>query len=85
MGITNIDLKSVQHDSYKFYLGQNEDFSSGDNTSNSSEKLFQISREEGQHMKDFGEWGIHAIKHIFSQKVSTSLVKSLLVNKESLP
>ena len=36
-------------------------------------------------MKDFGEWGIHAIKHIFSQKVSTSLVKSLLVNKESLP
>ena len=27
----------------------------------------------------FGEGGIHAIKHIFLQKVSTSLVKPLLV------
>ena len=69
----------------KFYVGQNEDYSLGDSTSDSSEKLLQISRAEGQHMKDFGEWEIHAIKHIFSQKVSTSLVKSLLVNKESLP
>ena len=66
-------------------MGQNEDCSLGDSTSDSSEKLLQISREEGQHTKDFGEGGIHAIKHIFSQKASTSLVKSLLANKESLP
>ena len=31
----------------------------------------------------FGEGGIHAIKHIFFQKVSTSLVKPLLITGNS--
>ena len=30
---------------------------------------------EGEYICGFGEGGIHAIKHIFFQKVSTSLVK----------
>ena len=50
-----------------FYLRQYEDCSLGDNTSNSSEKLFQISREEG----DFGEGRVHAIT-LFFQKFSAS-------------
>ena len=41
-----------------------------------AEKLFQRgSRGEGQYICDFSEEGLCAIKHIFFQKVSTSLVK----------
>ena len=71
MGITSIDLKSIQLDRCMFYLGQNEGFSPGDNTSNSSEKLFQISREEGENICDFGEGRVHAIT-LFFQKFSAS-------------
>ena len=49
----------------KFYLGQNEDGSPGDSIPDSSEKLLQRGRGEGQYIRDFGEEGIHAIKHIF--------------------
>jgi len=34
---------------------------------------------EIQYRHDFGEGGIHAIKHIFFQKVSTSLESSLVM------
>ena len=41
--------------------------------------MLQRGREEGQYMCDFGEGGIHAIKHIFFQKLSAShLEQSLL-------
>ena len=39
----------------KFYLGQNEDYSPGDSTSDSSEKLLQRIEGEGQYMCDFRE------------------------------
>ena len=32
----------------------------------------------------FGEGGIHAIKHIFSQKASTNHMKSFLVTRNSV-
>ena len=63
-------------------MGQNEDYSLGDSTSDSSEKLLQRGREKDQYIRDFGEGGIHEAKHIFSQKVSTSLMKFLLVMKD---
>ena len=60
----------------KFYLGQNEDCSQGDSTSDSSEKLLQRGGDGGgQNISDLGERKIHTIKHIFFQKVSASLVK----------
>ena len=62
-------LREVQ---VKFYLGQNEDCSPGDSITDSSEKLLQRGRGEGQHLCDFGEGGVLAIKHIFLQKVSAS-------------
>ena len=49
----------------KLYLGQNEDCSLGDSISDSSEKLLQRGGGEGQYLCDFGEGGVHAIKHIF--------------------
>ena len=54
----------------KFCLGQNEDCSPGDSTLDSSEKLLQRGRGEGQYLCAFGEGGVHAIKHVFLQKVS---------------
>ena len=53
-----------------FYLEQNEDYSLKDNISDSSEKLLQRGRGEGQYIVDFGEGGVHAIKHIFFFQVS---------------
>ena len=35
----------------------------GDNTSDSSEELLR--QGEGQYIHDFGEGGVHAIRHIF--------------------
>ena len=49
----------------KFYLGQYEDSSLQESTSDSSEKQLQRGRGKGQHICDFGEVGVHAIKHIF--------------------
>ena len=46
-------------------MRQNEDYSLGDSISDSSEKLLQSGRGEGQYTCDFGERGVHAIKHIF--------------------
>ena len=59
----------------KFYLGQNEKCSPGDSTSDSSEKLLQSGRWEGQYICGFGEGRICATKHIVFQKVSAILVK----------
>ena len=47
------------------YLGQNEDCSLEESTSDSSEKLLQRGTGEGQYICDFGEGRVHAIKHIF--------------------
>ena len=47
----------------KFYWGQNEDFSLGDNTSDSSERLLQRGRGKVD-ICDFGKGRVHAIKHI---------------------
>ena len=49
----------------KFYWGQNEDYRPGDSISLSSEKVLQRGRVEGQYICNFGEGGVHAIKHIF--------------------
>jgi len=49
----------------EFYLGQNEDCSSGDSISDSSEKLLQRGRGDHQCICDFGEGGVHTIKHFF--------------------
>ena len=55
-----------------FYWGQSGDCGPGKSTSDSSEKLLQKGREECLYICDFGEGGIHAIKHIFSQKLYAS-------------
>ena len=56
-------------------MEQNEDYSPGDSISDSSEKLLQRGRGEDQYICDFGEGGIHAVKHIYFLKVSADLVK----------
>ena len=52
-------------------MGENEDYSPGDNISDVSEKL-QRSGREGQYIHNFGEEGVHVIKHILFAKVSDS-------------
>ena len=59
--------------SSKVLFRANEDCSPGDCTSDSSDKLLQVSRGDGQYIREFGEQEIHAIKHIFFQ-VSGCLV-----------
>ena len=46
--------------------------SMGDNISEGSEKLLQRGRGEGQDIGNFGEGGVHAINHIFLQKIPGS-------------
>ena len=55
-------LREVQ---VKFYLGQNEDCSPGDSITDSSEKLLQRGRGEGQYRGDFGKGSIYVIKQGF--------------------
>ena len=56
----------AQHENCELNLfgWQNEDYSSGDSISDSSEKMLQRGRGEGQYICNFGERGVHAIKHI---------------------
>ena len=65
-------------------MGQNEDYSLGDSISDSSEKLLQRGREEGQYTYNFSKGRVHAIKHIFLQKISatTSHMKITASHKE---
>ena len=49
----------------KFYLGQCEDCSPGESTSDSSTRLLQRGRGERQYMCEFGEGGVYAIKNVF--------------------
>ena len=67
MFLTAADLKkcTVWELRIKFYLGENENYSSGDSISGSSEKLLQRRNGGGQYICDFGEGGVYAIKHIF--------------------
>ena len=55
----------------KFYWGKNEDYSLGDSTSDSSEKLLQRGRGKvNVYVCDFHERGIHTIKHgIFHRRL----------------
>ena len=62
----NLKKCTVSELQVKFYLGQNEDCSPGDSTSDSSERLLQRGRGERQYICDFGKGGVCAIKHIFS-------------------
>ena len=83
-GNERVDLKcTTQELQAEFYLGHKEDCSLEDSTSDSSEKLLQRGREKDQYICDFGEGGIRALRHIFSQKVSTSLMKLRLVTRNS--
>ena len=68
----------------KFYWGQDEHCSLGDGASDSSEKLLQRGGRgrEDQYTYDFWWRGVHAIKHIFFQKVSVSLLKLSARHKE---
>ena len=65
----------MQESRVKFHLGQNEDCSLGESTSESSETLCQRGSGAGQCMCDFSDGGIRAVEHIFFQKVSASQVK----------
>ena len=70
----------------KFYLGQYEVYSLGNSISDSSKKLLQRGKGEGQYLCDFGEGEIHAIKHIFLQAVSAGLVKVTVSHeRQTLP
>ena len=66
----------------KFSLGQNEDCSLRDNTADSSEKWLQRDRGKGQYICDFREGKVHAIKHMFFQKVSALLVRPPVSHNE---
>ena len=50
----------------------------------SSEKLLQSGRWEGQYICGFGEGGICAVKHIIFQKASAILVKLSTSHEEQL-
>ena len=56
----------------KFYLGQNEECSLGDSTSDSSEELLQRGCEEMVNICDFGEGTVHAIKNLSDKRFSGS-------------
>ena len=60
-------------------MRQNENCSLGDSTSDNSEELLQRGSGEGQYICD-----LHAVKHIFFQKVSASLVKLSASHKKQL-
>jgi len=57
---------------------QNEEYSPGISISDISEKLWG----NGQYVCDFGKGRIQAIKHIFFQKVSASLMKMTASHKK---
>ena len=60
-----VDLKMHNVRVVSFIWGQNEDYSPGDSTSDSSEKLLQRDMREGQYLCDLGEGRILAVKQIF--------------------
>ena len=59
-----VDLKMMHSMRVKFYLGQYEDCSLGDSTSDSAAKLFQRGSRKRRYIRDFGEGEVHAMKHI---------------------
>ena len=65
------------------YLGQNEDCSLGDSRSDSLETARERQWGRSVYIRDFSEGGVHAIKRIFVQKVSTSFVELLQVMRNS--
>ena len=65
------------------YVGQNEDCWPGDSTSDNSEKLLQRGGGGGQHVYDFVERRIHAVRHMFFQKALLVFWSFLLVMRNS--
>ena len=65
---TTTTTKTKANVSYEsgFIWGQNEDYSPGQSTLDSSERLLQRGKGEGQQICNFSEGIVHAIKHIFS-------------------
>ena len=57
----------------KLYLGQNEDCSPGESTSDSSEVLKEVGGKV--NICDFGEGGVHVIKHLSYERFSASHVE----------
>ena len=58
--------------------------SPGDSTFHTALRNCKRGRGNSQNISDFGEGGVHSTKHIFFQKVSTSLVKPSLVTRNSV-
>ena len=63
-------------------MRKNENYRPGDSISDSSEKLLQRGRRESQYICDLGERGVHAVKHIFLQRVSAVLMKVTASHEE---
>ena len=70
---SSVDLKNAQHElQVKFYLGQNEDCSLGDSTSDSSEKLLQRCSGGKSIYKILVKGEFNTIKHSFHERFSAS-------------
>ena len=67
----------------KFYLGQCEDCSLGDSTSDSSEKLFKEVAGKDTYICSFGKQEVHAVKHIFVESFCWSCEASASLEKQS--
>lgn len=75
--LVNLKKKNAQHENCKLsFIRGKMNTAVWEIALQIAEKLFQrAGRGEGQYICDFSEEGLHAIKQIFFQKVSTSLVK----------
>ena len=77
MAKETVDLEKCT--TWKFYLWQNEDSGPEDSTSDSLRDCCREAEGKGQYISDFAEEAIHAIRHTFVWKVSTSFVELLQV------
>ena len=77
MAKETVDLE--KRTTLKFYLWQNEDSGPEDSTSDSLRDCYREAEGKGQYISDFAEEAIHAIRHTFVRKISTSFVELLQV------
>ena len=66
------------------FIGGKMKNSPGDSTFHTALRNCKRGRGNSRNISDFGEGGVHSTKHIFFQKVSTSLVKPSLVTRNSV-
>ena len=66
----------------KFYLEQNEDYTLGDSILDTSEKLLQRGRREGQYICDFGKRECMQSSTYFLQMVSACLMRVTASHEE---